>query len=74
MSNAPITADLCHGNAGWYVEWFQEDEAAPMGYRTAHWYGDRASCVERMKQPAPRLYPARERSEPDAATASGMYD
>jgi len=34
-------ASLCFGNAGWYVEWFAEDDSAPMGYRTATWYGSR---------------------------------
>jgi hypothetical protein len=69
-----IEATLCCGSAGWYVEWFEEDASAPLGYLTAHWYGSRDACVERMSQPAPALLPARERSEPDAATATGMYD
>ena len=40
-----MTTTLCHGSAGWYVEWFQEDA---IGYRTAYWYGSREACVARM--------------------------
>lgn len=73
---APITATLGHGCAGWYVEWFQEDEAAPMGFRCAHWYGTHEDCVARMAKPAPTLRPVcGEGAGPyDAATATGMYD
>lgn len=71
---APVTAELCHGCAGWYVQWVQEDASAPMGFRAAHWYGTREACVARMAEPAPKLYPAHEGCPTDAATQTGMYD
>jgi hypothetical protein len=68
-------ATLCHGNCGWYVEWFREDETTPLGYRVAHWYGTREGCEERMRQPPPGImFAAQEGRCPDAATASGMFD
>lgn len=69
---APVTATLCCGCAGWYVEWFQEGEPD----RAAYWYGDREACVARMTKPAPALRPARGvgAGPYDAATATGMYD
>lgn len=70
----PIEVNLCCGNCGWYVQWFQQDDSAPMGFRASHWYGSREACVERMTQPAPELYPAREGRTTDAATQTGMYD
>ena len=66
-------ATLCYGNAGWYVEWFQEDDS-PSGYSIARWYGSREACVARMSEPAPDLGPPDEERCTDAATASGMYD
>ncbi len=69
-----IEASLFCGNAGWYVEWFQEDDDAPLGYRVAHWYGSREACVARMAESPPPLLPAREDRYVDAATATGMYD
>jgi hypothetical protein len=57
---AKTEASLCYGVDGWYVEWFKEDSACPMGFRGAAWYGTREECVARMREPAPRLFPARE--------------
>ena len=75
MSSSPVASLGC-GCVGWYVEWFAEDDTAPLGYRVAHWYGTREACVERMGRRAPRLLPARGEGAPpyDAATATGMYD
>jgi uncharacterized protein YbdZ (MbtH family) len=57
---ATIQATLGFGSAGWYVEWFQEDPAAPLGFRAAHWYGTREACEARIKERPPKLRPARE--------------
>jgi hypothetical protein len=53
-----IEVVLGHGCAGWYVEWYQEDSSAPLGYRVAHWYGSREACLVRMLEKAPTLLPA----------------
>lgn len=59
-----VEATLGHGCAGWYVEWFQEDDSAPLGFRAAQWYGTREECEARKAQPAPPLRPAREANGP----------
>jgi hypothetical protein len=58
-----VEVRLCCGSAGWYVEWFKEDQRAPLGYRAAQWYGERDDCVARMREPAPVLRPVLDEAE-----------
>lgn len=61
------------GRAGYFVEWYDEDNQ-----RVARWYGTLEECNERAKEPPDDSWWASvsdQGSPPyDAATATGCYD